>query len=95
MDQQAENACGYHGYNLKKEPIFDYTCDDCMLPWNHYDPPNNAKTIQTDTKRTQKSAKVNKWFSDLASAERQLLQKRTNRNGRSKRNDGLEQQNKK
>lgn len=18
---------------------FDYTCDDCMLPWNHYDPP--------------------------------------------------------
>ena len=95
MDQQADNACGYHGFNLKKEPIFDYTCDDCMLPYNHYDPPNNAETIQTDTKRTQKSATSTNRIFDMASAERQLLQKRTNRHGRSKRNDGLEQESKK
>lgn len=30
MDQRAENACGAHGFANGK-PVFDYTCDDCML----------------------------------------------------------------
>ena len=29
-DQRDEDACGYHGFANGK-PIFDYTCDDCML----------------------------------------------------------------
>ena len=38
MDQTAENSCGSHGFANGKA-VFDYTCDDCMLPFNHYDPP--------------------------------------------------------
>lgn len=32
-------GCGYHGYHPDHSPIFDYTCDDCMLPYPHLDPP--------------------------------------------------------
>jgi hypothetical protein len=28
-------ACGAHGAKPNGKPAFDYTCDDCMLPWNH------------------------------------------------------------
>lgn len=39
MDQRAENSCGSHGADPNGEPLFDYTCDDCMLPpnWLDYD----------------------------------------------------------
>lgn len=37
MDQEQSNACGAHGG--PGETLFDYTCDDCMLPYNHWDPP--------------------------------------------------------
>ena len=36
MEQRAENACGSHGFANGKA-VFDYTCDDCMLPPNHID----------------------------------------------------------
>lgn len=38
-------ACGSHGTDRLGQPIFDYTCDDCMLPGNHIDPEviNNKK----------------------------------------------------
>lgn len=35
MDQRAEDSCGYHGADPNGKALFDYTCDDCMLPWNH------------------------------------------------------------
>lgn len=35
MDQREEDACGAHWMEVR---AFDYTCDDCMLPWNHLDP---------------------------------------------------------
>lgn len=35
MDQRAENSCGSHGADKYGQPLFDYTCDDCMLPYNH------------------------------------------------------------
>lgn len=30
-DQRAENSCGSHGADPNGQPLFDYTCDDCML----------------------------------------------------------------
>jgi len=30
VDQRSENSCGSHGFKDGK-PLFDYTCDDCML----------------------------------------------------------------
>lgn len=53
MDQRADNACGSHGFTENGEAIFDYTCDDCMLPWNHYDPPNNEEGTETGEKFAQ------------------------------------------
>lgn len=32
MDQTAENSCGSHGLDANGQPLFDYTCDDCMIP---------------------------------------------------------------
>lgn len=32
MDQRADNSCGYHGYDENGNAIFDYTCEDCMIP---------------------------------------------------------------
>ena len=53
MDQRAENACGGHGFNANGNPQFDYTCDDCMLPWNHVDPENNEEENEGSTEFTQ------------------------------------------
>lgn len=36
MDERV--GCGSHGW-ADGSPIFDYTCDDCMLPEPHLDPP--------------------------------------------------------
>lgn len=36
-DQRAEDSCGSHGADPEGKPLFDYTCDDCMLPYNHKD----------------------------------------------------------
>lgn len=32
-------GCGAHGIDENGDPLFDYTCDDCMLPEPHLDPP--------------------------------------------------------
>jgi len=31
--------CGAHGIDTNGRAIFDHTCDDCMLPEPHLDPP--------------------------------------------------------
>jgi hypothetical protein len=66
MSQSAEDSCGYHGTKNGK-PVFDYTCDDCMLPATHYDPPElNAivsgddNTDTTERIRQNKPAKKNR-----------------------------------
>lgn len=33
-----EVGCGSHGVSPEGVPVFDYTCDDCMLP-DVVDPP--------------------------------------------------------
>lgn len=38
MDGQ-RYGCGAHGSNDDGTAVFDYTCDDCMLPEPHLDPP--------------------------------------------------------
>lgn len=52
-------GCGYHN---DIPGGFDYTCDDCMLPLNHYDPPeindlndytDNQKGNEPDTSGTE------------------------------------------
>jgi len=37
MDER--QGCGAHGSDDNGDPLFDYTCDDCMLPEPHLDPP--------------------------------------------------------
>lgn len=51
--KMAWGECPVHG----TKP--DYTCDDCMLPWNHYDPrsgfdsANTAETVYGDHQVSQ------------------------------------------
>lgn len=33
------DGCGAHGIDENGDPLFDHTCDDCMLPEPHLDPP--------------------------------------------------------
>lgn len=56
-NQQDSDACGAHGN--AGESKFDYTCDDCMLPYNHYDPPQ-LNDIQYTKKRIRKTTKAKK-----------------------------------
>lgn len=35
MDPSKNGACGSHGAKPNGKPLFDYICDDCMLPANH------------------------------------------------------------
>jgi hypothetical protein len=51
MDQRAENACGGHTNG------FDYTCDDCMLPYNHRDDFGVTKDDKTNYKKRTKTHK--------------------------------------
>lgn len=94
MEQRAENACGYHGFADGK-PVFDYTCDDCMLPWNHYDPPelNDLPYTKEAIRRVQAAEKElikESRLSNIQRRRRQLLQDRNNRNAGSKRNDAIQ-----
>lgn len=64
MDQRSENACGAHKLGEAiKGSYFDYTCDDCMLPYNHKEPEdedyingakNHKKIPRRSSKRTKK-----------------------------------------
>jgi hypothetical protein len=38
-NQESRDSCGSHGLDKDGEPLFDHTCDDCMLPEPHLDPP--------------------------------------------------------
>lgn len=47
-------ACGAHGAKPNGKPAFDYTCDDCMLPWNHIEYDETPEYLEYDRKHNQK-----------------------------------------
>ena len=57
--QQDQDACGAHKLGEAiPGSYFDYTCDDCMLPFNHYDPPEiNDLIVSDDSKDDEKRNK--------------------------------------
>jgi hypothetical protein len=96
VEQRAENACGYHGFADGK-PVFDYTCDDCMLPWNHYDPPEqNDLPITKETIRrlqaTEKALIAESRLSDIQGRRRKLLSDRRNGHAGRKGNGNIQQE---
>lgn len=60
MDQRNENACGAHKLGEAiPNSYFDYTCDDCMLPYNHKDPEDDPN-FKDDKENNKKRNKPNK-----------------------------------
>lgn len=58
--QRAEDACGAH-YDIPSG--FDYTCDDCMLPYNWKDYDESPEYIkQSDNPDKQERIKTRKKF---------------------------------
>jgi hypothetical protein len=93
-NQQGTDSCGYHGADANGLPLFDYTCDDCMLPWNHKEPPQiNDLPDTTETirsfKKAEKKLKKEFGFPDIQRRGRKLLQDRNKRDDGSKRDDNI------
>lgn len=61
--QQSRDSCGSHGSDAAGEPLFDYTCDDCMLPYNWKDYDEDPEYIKKyGTRDKQEGIKTRKKF---------------------------------
>lgn len=60
MPEDAQ-PCGAHKLGEAiRGTYYDYTCDDCVLPWNHYDPPQINDISEVSMNSEAKTTKQEK-----------------------------------